>query len=198
MIYEKPFRHAVIDGFLSPEKVEAINREWPKDWHKEDGKGARKWSSERLPPSALAVALSVTPEWVGEITGISGLFADPDLFGAGLHCIPKGGYLKMHVDFNVHPNGWHRRVNVLIYLNQRWKPQWGGALQLGIGFEAKAIDPIGGRCVIFDTNDQSWHGHPDPLRCPRTVQRRSLALYFYTKEPPQAEPHTTIYQRQRV
>jgi hypothetical protein len=116
---------------------------------------------------------------VEKVTKIQGLFADPELFGAGLHCIPRKGFLNMHVDFNAHPKGWHRRVNVLIYLNE----------------SAKFISPLGGRCVIFETNDKSWHGHPLPLACPRKVQRRSLALYLYTKEPPQGRLHTTIYQR---
>jgi Rps23 Pro-64 3,4-dihydroxylase Tpa1-like proline 4-hydroxylase len=86
-------------------------------------------------------------------------------------------------------------VNVLIYLNERWENSWGGHLQLGIDDNAKNIAPIGGRCVIFETNEQSWHGHPDPLACPEDIQRRSLALYFYTKEPPSGEAHTTIYRK---
>jgi Rps23 Pro-64 3,4-dihydroxylase Tpa1-like proline 4-hydroxylase len=132
---------------------------------------------------------------VEKVTKIQGLFADPELFGAGLHCIPRKGFLNMHVDFNAHPKGWHRRVNVLIYLNEEWRDEWNGHLQLGMGESAKFISPLGGRCVIFETNDKSWHGHPLPLACPRKVQRRSLALYLYTKEPPQGRLHTTIYQR---
>jgi hypothetical protein len=70
---------------------------------------------------------------VEKVTKIQGLFADPELFGAGLHCIPRKGFLNMHVDFNAHPKGWHRRVNVLIYLNEEWRDEWNGHLQLGIG-----------------------------------------------------------------
>lgn len=193
MKFTDPFPHTVIDGFLSPEEVAQINAEWPEDWHKEAGKGQQKWSREGLPPAALAVAQSIDVRLVEMLTGITGLFADPDLHGAGLHCIPRNGFLKMHVDFNTHPKGWHRRVNVLIYLNEMWQDKWGGHLQLGLK-PAKKIAPIGGRCVIFETNDQSWHGHPKPLACPPDIQRRSLALYYYTADPV-AEPHTTIYRK---
>jgi hypothetical protein len=193
--FESPFPHAVIDGFLTHGQIEALNAEWPEQWTKEEGKFNRKWSTSRLPPEADRISRSIDIGKVEEVTGISGLFADPELFGAGLHCIPRGGFLKMHVDFNQHPKGWHRRVNVLIYLNERWSDAWNGHLQLGFGEGSKRIAPIGGRCVIFETNDQSWHGHPELLACPEDVQRRSLALYFYTRDPPAAEAHSTIYRK---
>lgn len=193
--YLKPFPHAVIEGFFPPELVARINQEWPQDWHKEEGRFNKKWSSQNLVPSALEAAGMVSVGMVEDAVGISGLFADPDRFGAGLHCIPRGGFLKMHVDFNQHPNGWHRRANVLIYLNERWEDSWGGQLQLGLGKRAVKIAPLGGRCVIFETNDETWHGHPEPLNCPDDVQRRSLALYFYTKEAPRKKAHTTIYRK---
>lgn len=193
MKFSEPFPHTVIDNYLDAETVAQINREWPlRSWVIENSKGSKKWSKCRLPPTAKQVAKSVDVGMVEAATGIRGLFPDPKLFGGGLHCIPSGGYLKMHVDFNYHPKGWKRRVNVLIYLNEEWKEEWGGHLQLGLE-NPKRIAPLGGRCVIFETNDQSWHGHPEPLACPIGTQRRSLALYFYTKEE-QAEPiHTTIY-----
>lgn len=192
MKFTDPFPHAVIDDFLSREEVQAINREWPDSWLKEEGKFNRKWSTPVLPPTAKRIADSIDVALVEELTGIAGLFPDPDLFGAGLHCIPLGGFLKMHVDFNQHPKGWHRRVNLLVYLNEVWQDDWRGHLQLGAD---KLIAPVGGRCVIFETNDQSWHGHPEPLACPENVQRRSLALYYYTKDAPEAKAHTTIYRK---
>lgn len=193
--FEKPFPHTIIDGFLDQSTVARINAEWPQDeWMKESGKGQKKWSTTRLPPTAKSISDNFDVSKVEAITGIDGLFQDRQLFGAGLHCIPRGGFLKRHVDFNQHPKGWHRRVNCLIYLNQEWKDEWGGHLELGLNNPVK-IAPVGGRCVIFETNDESWHGHPFELDCPEDVQRRSMALYFYTKEKPQFRPHTTIYRK---
>lgn len=194
--YDKPFSHAVFENFITPELVRQINAEWPEEWqHKEAGKFTKKWSTPKLGAAAQLVADSIDIGMVEEVTGIKNLIADPSLSGAGLHCIPTTGFLKMHCDFNTHVEGWHRRVNLLIYLNEVWKDKWNGHLQLGLGPGAIKIAPLGGRCVIFETNDKSWHGHPELLRCPENVQRRSLALYYYTKEPPPDAPHTTIYQR---
>lgn len=196
MRFAQPFPHVVLDNFIAPEVVAAINAEWPTDaWLREDGSFNRKWSRSALTPTAQRVAASIDPAWLSEVTGIPGLFADPDLFGAGLHCIPPGGFLKMHVDFNRHPKGWHRRVNVLVYLNEVWQDEWRGHLQLGVGSDAKRIAPLGGRCVVFETNDASWHGHPEPLACPDDRQRRSIALYYYTAKPPKGDAHSTIYRK---
>jgi hypothetical protein len=34
--------------------------------------------------------------------------------------------------------------------------------------------------VVFNTEADSFHGHPDPLQCPEDVTRRSVAIYYYT------------------
>ena len=40
--------------------------------------------------------------------------------------------------------------------------------------------PVFNRCVVFNTDADSFHGHPDPLSTPEGVLRRSIALYYYT------------------
>lgn len=193
--YSAPFPHTVIDGYLSSEAVGLINSHWPRDWTKEAGKNNKKWHTRDVPNCVADVIAGVDLTMLEQVTGITGLFTDPELFGAGLHCIPPGGFLNMHCDFNYHPKGWRRRVNMLIYLNERWEDSWNGHLQLGLNGDAIKIAPIGGRAVIFETNDTTWHGHPEPLACPDDVQRRSLALYFYTADSDGDRPHTTIYKR---
>ena len=50
--------------------------------------------------------------------------------------------------------------------------------------------------MIFNTDADSFHGHPDPLTTPEGVYRRSIALYYYTasKEIYKEVPSTdTIY-----
>ena len=46
---------------------------------------------------------------------------------------------------------------------------------------------------ILNTTDVSWHGHPDPLNCPKHIKRRSLAFYYYTKPEVESKEHSTIY-----
>ena len=44
------------------------------------------------------------------------------------------------------------------------------------------IPPLFNEALIFRTDEISYHGFPDPLRCPETESRKSLALYYYTIE----------------
>ena len=128
--FSTPFPHTIIEDFIDTETVRAINDEWPSRWNKEKGRFTQKWNSQELSPTAQAVVDAIDIGEVEEATGIEGLIPDPGLYGAGLHCIPPGGFLNMHCDFNQHPNGWHRRVNLLLYLNEQWEDAWNGHLVL--------------------------------------------------------------------
>src|SRR5438034_178076 len=85
---------------------------------------------------------------------------------AYVHAEP-GGFLKVHVDFNVHPKlKLDRRLNMLIYLNKEWREEWGGDLELWDADRTmcrKKIAPLFNRTVVFSTGDSSFHGHPHPL-----------------------------------
>ena len=127
-----------------------------------------------------------------DLTGIKEkLIPDPYLEGAGLHEIKTGGFLKIHSDFNLHPElKLNRRLNLLIYLNKDWKQEWGGHLELW-DRDMKSckvkIPPLFNKMVIFNTTDFSFHGHPEPLNCPNNVTRKSIALYYYTNGRPSNE-----------
>ncbi len=136
-----------------------------------------------------------------QLTAIDGLIPDPYLGGAGPHQILSGGFLKVHVDFNVHPKlKLDRRLNMLIYLNQDWQEDWGGHLELWdreVQRCHRKILPIFNRTVVFSTTETSYHGHPNPLRCPEERTRKSLSFYYYTNGRPEAElsaPHDTLFK----
>ena len=46
----------------------------------------------------------------------------------------------------------------------------------------QTVAPLGNRVVIFTPDVDSFHGHPEPMRCPPGVCRRSLALYYFSLE----------------
>jgi hypothetical protein len=46
----------------------------------------------------------------------------------------------------------------------------------------KKFAPLFNRMVVFGTDEQSFHGHPEPLRCPAGRARRSIALYYYSED----------------
>ncbi|MFN0013453.1 MAG: 2OG-Fe(II) oxygenase [Saprospiraceae bacterium] len=124
---------------------------------------------------------------ISRLTGIEGLKADPSLEGGGLHQSQRGGYLNIHADFTVHPHkrNWRRRVNLLIYLNEDWQPDYRGELELwtrDMKACARKILPVFNRCVVFNTDEDSFHGLPDPILCPESMTRKSIALYYFTEE----------------
>ena len=118
------------------------------------------------------------------LSGIDGLVSDPYYEGGGFHEISAGGLLGIHADFRIHERlHLQRRLNLLIYLNESWDDAWNGRLQLWdrtMTHCVKAISPLMNRCVVFNTDADSYHGHPDPLATPPGVKRRSIALYYYT------------------
>lgn len=123
-------------------------------------------------------------EFLEGLTSIQGLIPDPYFNGGGFHETSRGGKLGIHADFRINDQlHLQRRLNVIIYLNEGWKPEWGGALELwDRKMQAKQVEvaPMFNRCVIFNTDADSYHGHPEPLESPDGVMRRSIALYYYT------------------
>jgi hypothetical protein len=54
--------------------------------------------------------------------------------------------------------------------------------------------------VCFNTQPDgdviAYHGHPKPVKVPNGVYRKSIALYYYTKEKPNnvlSDKHGTLY-----
>lgn len=193
-----PFPHIVLDGFLLPEVAERATDEFPavdrESWINYVHVNERKYGN-RLPetwgPTLQSVAESLnSPQFVAllsELTGIAGLLPDESMEGGGLHQSFAGGFLNIHADFTVHPHhrSWRRRVNLLLYFNRDWPPEYGGNLELwsaDMKHREHTIAPVGNRVVIFNTDADAFHGHPEPLRCPVESPRRSMALYYFTAE----------------
>jgi Rps23 Pro-64 3,4-dihydroxylase Tpa1-like proline 4-hydroxylase len=190
-----PFPHVVIDNFLRPEIADRIHHEVRKtaanvnasnDVTQRGKVACTDWDLfEESTVKLMAFfnsASFIRP--LEKITGIDGVIGDPWLEGGGIHQTWRGGFLKMHTDFN-----WHaklradRRINILLYLNKDWRPEYGGDLiiqRLGKADERRSISPIFNRLVIFNTNDTTLHGHPRPLEFPEDYPRTSIALYFYS------------------
>lgn len=140
-------------------------------------------------------------EFLEGLTAIQGLIPDAYYTGGGYHETGSGGKLGIHADFRVNEQlHLHRRLNVIIYLNEQWDDSYGGSLELwnrDMSARCKTVAPLFNRCVIFNTDATSYHGHPDPLTTPDGVLRRSIALYYYTasKEIYKEVPNvSTIYR----
>jgi Rps23 Pro-64 3,4-dihydroxylase Tpa1-like proline 4-hydroxylase len=195
---DQPFPHISLDGFLNNAAAIKAMQAFPavKDegWihyvHVNEKKhGLNKME---LLPAYIQEVIQVLNskacvDFVSELTGIQNLVADKTLEGGGLHQSQRNGYLNIHADFTVHPHKRHlrRRVNLLVYLNEDWEESYNGHLELwsrDMKNCVQKISPIFNRCVIFNTDEDSYHGLPEPILCPEDMTRKSIALYYFTEE----------------
>jgi len=212
----QPFKHLVIDNFLVGEQAQILLENFPsfnsQKAISELGKVGGKAVNEDLiglggvyQEFARHVQAQEFLELISQLTGIDNLIPDPSFYGGGTHENLQGQELDPHIDFNLDERHWyHRRLNLLIYLNPQWQADWGGNLELHSNprqpeeNKIKSFVPIFNRCLIFETNEYSWHGFSQ-INLPenkRHLSRKSLSIYLYTKERPDQElspSHTTFY-----
>jgi len=213
----KPFKHVVIDNFLEHELAENLLKEFPTV--SDPSKLLNEFGTPN-PKSAISDIQSLTHSYIlldeliqtkefldliSNITDIPDLCYDPWYFGAGTHENFNGAGLDAHYDFNIHPKtGYHRRVNVILYLNKDWKPDWNGEISFHTdpwdlkNDVKKPVQPEFNRCVIFETTENSWHS-VNPINLPQDLQhisRKSFTIYLYSKTRPLYElavEHGTVY-----
>jgi len=217
---EFPFKHLFVDNFFTPEFADALLNSFPKLdnsslWDSSNDpeievKMRSKWQSEFDIPDTISDAVRVLNsslflKAVSEKFDIPKLMPDPYFTGGGLNVTVSGGLLDVHVDGNYHDaSGLNRRINAILYLNPGWQEGWGG--EFGLYNETgeklvKKIAPIHNRLVVFDTNDKSFHGLPDPLNFPEGHARRSIILYYYTKDERPTDqvtvgqPHSALWRK---
>ena len=199
-----PFPNIVLENFFDDDFLEEVVKSFPNlekinSSQKYINKNEVKFANndyKNFPNSIKSLFdfmnSSAFLEFLQKITSIEeNLVADRELNGGGLHQIKCGGMLKIHTDFNKHPTlDLDRRVNVLIYLNKNWNKAYGGDLELwdkDMKICGKKIEPTFNKMVIFSTNDFSNHGHPEPIKCPNDISRKSIALYYFSKGRPASE-----------
>jgi len=215
----EPYKHLVIDNFLDGGLAQACLSNFPDvsddSWEIANDRDIEikyrtKWTSEFDIPEGIVDAVRILNgadflRAISNLFQIEKLMSDPYFSGGGLNVTRKGGLLDVHVDGNYHDaSGLNRRMNALLYLNPGWEPEWGG--EFGIYDETgenciKKVEPLFNRLVVFDSHDKSWHGLPDPVNFPDHTPRRSILLYYYTKEPrPESQvvieqPHSALWKK---
>jgi Rps23 Pro-64 3,4-dihydroxylase Tpa1-like proline 4-hydroxylase len=212
----EPFKHVVIEDFFEQAFAEELLAQFPSFDKKlsinESGQTSGKSVNTNLRSISPAYQrlyeeLEARPflDFVGRLSGIPDLVLDPKMFGGGTHENLHGQDLDPHVDFNYDESRQlHRRLNLIVYLNKEWRSEWGGALEIHSNprrpaeNQIRGIDPLFNRCVMFETNEYSWHGFPkiDQPEDKRHLSRKSISIYLYTKERPAEEiapVHATFY-----
>src|SRR3954453_19599594 len=209
-----PYPHFKIDNFLTEEFANQVLASFPSYGDAravgKEFKGVNEQGKVQVTNSALfaepvqelnkVLASQEFLDLLSHVTGMPRLLADDQLVGGGIHQTGPRGHLDVHVDFNyIAERELHRRLNILIYFNKDWKPEWGGNIELwdaDVKVCHHSFSPIFNRCVVFETNEVSFHG-VTAVQCPEGRARKSFAAYYYTKEAPAhwtGEAHSTIFR----
>jgi Rps23 Pro-64 3,4-dihydroxylase Tpa1-like proline 4-hydroxylase len=206
---KRPFHYVVIDNFLNETYAKSLLKnfnntsEWTHYCHYNEKKLAlidkKKYSNTTLEVfEALKSATFIN--FLQNLTKINNLLTDElEEEGANLTEVREGGFLNIHSDFQSHSTkkSWNRELNLLLYLNHNWKSEYNGDLEFWDEnmMECKVTTvPIFNRCVIFKTEEKTFHGHPNPLTCPKDMSRKSLILYYFTDREKNIKAHPTDYR----
>jgi Rps23 Pro-64 3,4-dihydroxylase Tpa1-like proline 4-hydroxylase len=205
----KPFHYIGIDDFIPLPILEKVRQEALAQLrleaqHASDQEKLKAaYNPDDLPiyTKAVFAALNSLPfiRFLEEMTGIPGLIPDPYFKGAGIHRTENTGYLGIHADFNHHVQmNLERRLNVLIYLNPDWKPEYGGSFEVwtdDMKQKVAGFAPVMNRMCCFSTSSNSYHGNPEPVNHPDGQPRLSIALYYYTATwGPEKVSHSTLFR----
>ncbi len=219
--FNKPYKYLYLDNVIDKNFAKNCSKSFPKlnlkSWEKSnldsiEIKYRSKWTSEFDIPNFIIDLVrilnsSIILKSLSKKFSIPKLMPDPYFTGGGLNITRKGGLLDVHVDGNYHDaSALNRRINVLIYFNKGWKKNWGG--EFGIYSRdaskcEKKIPPVFNRLIAFDTHDYSYHGLPNPINFPKNISRKSLILYYYTKDKrPKnqtkfSKPHSALWLKKK-
>ncbi len=207
----EPYHHICIDNFLPEAVLRKVQSDLISLQEDQDSASFQRaqenlktqYNPERLPTYSreLFHAFNSRPFllFLEEMTGIKGLIPDPYYIGAGVHRVSNGGHLDIHADFNLHKQmSVERRLNVLIYLNDDWREEWGGSFEIwenDMSAKVKSFVPTFNRMCCFSTGSNTFHGNPEKVNHPDGEPRQSIALYYYTATwDPTRKEHSTIFK----
>lgn len=156
--------------------------------------------NEHPPILEEAVYAFQQPEVVSvmaEITGLKALEPDADLYAGGISVMPKGGYLKPHLD-NSHDaeQDRYRVLNLLYYVTPGWTPEFGGSLEVwddGPEGTPRAFPAVFNRLVVMATNRTSWHSVNQIVAGER---RCCVSNYYFSQVSPESSDyfHATSFR----
>jgi Rps23 Pro-64 3,4-dihydroxylase Tpa1-like proline 4-hydroxylase len=187
-------RHFFIDDLLPANIAEDIFSKFPLDhqmWHQRDSFRERKKTFAKLNTiDSLVEAITDAfhkpdvVEIVTEITDISDLEPDPNLYAGGISMMEKGDFLNPHID-NSHDRDRknYRRLNLLYYVTPGWSQKDGGNLEL---WDKKVLNPFEivskfNRLVVMETDSNSWHS----VNQVRAISNRCcVSNYYFSKSSP--------------
>ena len=198
-----------LDNFMPLDTVRAMKAEcdslqWDKEFTRAGSHMVEKSDLDDCPVATdVKNQLSSASflKWLGDITGHYDIIPDPYMVGAGYMRCARGNSLKIHTDFNFNNDlKLYRMLSLVIYLNEDWQKEWNGDLQFW-DFERKGCVkkyyPEAGKMVLWRYNRLGFHGHPEPLACPKDTYRDGFRMFYYVSEHAgyklDKTPHRSLY-----
>jgi hypothetical protein len=163
-----PFDYLIVPGFIRPEALDALNRDFPEL----DGPGNASAEQLRSGPAFEALLAELQS---GEFATRMGAKFGVDLSDCTAS-IAVRRYCEA-TDGNIHTDHRSKVITVLLYFNREW-PHEGGRLRIlrsATDMEDYAAEsaPEGGAMLAFRRADNSYHGHK-----PFVGERRILQLSY--------------------
>jgi SM-20-related protein len=169
-LVREPFDYLIAPGFLRPEALDALNRDFPPI------EGPSNYGPERLTYGPSFAALLDALRGRAFATHVERKF-DLDLADCAT-TISIRRFCEA-TDGNIHTDHKSKLITILLYFNRDW-PHASGRLRMvrsatDLEDYAAEVVPAGGTLLAFRRTDNSFHGHK-----PFVGERRILQL-SYTK-----------------
>ncbi|HMV07697.1 MAG TPA: 2OG-Fe(II) oxygenase [Cyclobacteriaceae bacterium] len=108
-----------------------------------------KWLDRNNSPEAIRVYLQRLEELIQYLN--RSLFLSLKDFEVHMTVYPVGSFYKRHLDQFKKDD--HRKLSVILYLNNQWEEQHGGQLRMYLPDQTKDVLPLAGRLVIFRSDE---------------------------------------------
>jgi SM-20-related protein len=167
-LQRKPFDYLVVPGFIRPEALALLNRDYPQV----QGPGNMSADDLDCGPAFAELLATLKSRPFAELVGDR---FDVDLGGCAA-TISVRRYSEA-TDGNIHTDHKSKLITVLLYFNPDW-PHAGGRLRMvrsasDLEDYATEVVPAGGTLLAFRRTDNSFHGHK-----PFVGERRMLQLSY--------------------
>lgn len=199
-----PFPHLMIENILDEKFAKAIQNEIlnikDDDWDRYNNPFEQKYTlrdKNNFPRyTAKLFEILESEEFINKISQIVGikLYKDEYRHFWGIHKYDDQDYLDIHVDAGIHPkNKMKKQVTLGIYLSKDMSESNNGHLELWSGDNSShhyakifkknvSIAPLFNRLILFECNDYSWHGNPNPVICKNGEKRIFVTLSYLSEE----------------
>jgi SM-20-related protein len=165
-LQRKPFDYLVVPGFIRPDALAALNRDYPQI----EGPGNMSADSVDCGPAFAQLLATLKSEAFADLVGEK---FDIDLRGCSATISVRR--FSEATDGNIHTDHRSKVITLLLYFNTGWEHE-GGRLRMlnsltDIEDYAAEVVPCCGTLLVFRRTDLSWHGHK-----PFVGERRMLQL----------------------